>query len=710
MRLLALGLLVLGAMSTLVARLWEVQVIQGDEYAAKVRRASQITVRIPSVRGEIRDRNGLPLVVNRASYEVDFHLPDMVSGYRERYGSTPQFEFQRTVRGNLENAKETDIIKIVNEEVLPRLIDLELARPYNSENLRRHFRNDTQVPFTYMEDIDFETLARFAEHDVGLPGVDLTLKPVRHYLYGAFASHILGYVGAPRDVDRVDAQNFTFYQSDVEGKAQIELHMDEYLRGKPGVRVLQRDPKGVVEGEVEFIPPTPGDNVYLTIDARIQAIAEEAMRSVGRGAAVVVDPNNGDVLAMVSVPSYDPNTFIPSISVSDWTTLMDDGTDPLTNRAVSGYAPGSTYKIPIALAGMTGSLGANSTFTCTGGVQYGNKFMRCWIHGKGSHGSINLSQAIKVSCNAYFYLYGNKAGIDSIVAVGNILGLGQRSGMEITGESPGILPGPEWLAENLPRERWSSGFTANTSIGQGFVLASPLQMAMLTATVANGGVSYYPRIVDRVLSHDGEVTRQQPARRRGDLKDNGVTEDQIESIRRGMWRVVNEDGGTARRARIKDNEVAGKTGTAQFWRGGVKDNHTWFIAFAPYENPKYAVCVFVQGAEAGGAVSAPIVAKILEEAFELDGQEPEAYTLAKLDPAPGNFEYVASIDFGRAIPAALTSAPTDVSSDIVTAPSSPPQTQRVTARPNVRPEADQVGSQQIQERRPNILRRIFRRR
>ena len=224
-----------------------------------------------------------------------------------------------------------------------------------------------------------------------------------------------------------------------------------------------------------------------------------------------------------------------------------------------------------------------------------------------------------MSCNAFFYQYGNAAGIDQIVAMGNMLGLGQKSGIPLSGEAPGVLPGPEWLAAINPQARWSSGLTANTSIGQGDVLATPLQMAMVTAAVANGGTCYYPRMIDKVVAQDGSILLQEPAKVRSSLlADGGMTEAMIEKVRQGMSKVVNESGGTAGKARIKDVTVAGKTGTAQFWRSGVKDNHTWFLAFAPYDEPKYAICVLVQGAKSGGGVAAPIAAKILEDTFALD--------------------------------------------------------------------------------------------
>src|SRR5246127_2147781 len=278
-RIQLLGLLMLMGMGALGLKLWWIQVAHGQEWTSQLRGSSQATVRIPSVRGEIKDRNGVTLVQNRASYEVDFYLPEMVKGYRERFGSPPLTEYRAIINGMPKDQKEPDIIRIVNDGVVPRLNQLDLARDYNSAKLERHFRNDTEVPYSYIKDIDFPTLAKFSEHDVGLPGVDIAIKPVRSYVYGALASHILGYVGAPDDTNKDEARKFTFYQGDVEGKSNVERSMDQYLRGKPGVRYLRRNAKGVIDGVLREESPRQGANVYLTIDARIEAITEEALRA-----------------------------------------------------------------------------------------------------------------------------------------------------------------------------------------------------------------------------------------------------------------------------------------------------------------------------------------------------------------------------------------------------------------------------------------------
>jgi penicillin-binding protein 2 len=687
-RIFFLAGLVVIAMGAIVYRLWNVQIIHAKDYTSKINTSSQVSVRIPAVRGEILDRNGIKLVENRASFEVDFYLPDMVRAYREAKGSVPMTTYRGRVHNMPRDLKEADVVKIVSDTVIPRMEDLGVAKDYNANALQIHYRTNREVPYNYRQDLSFDEMALFSEKNLGLAGVNVSVKPVRWYVYGAMAAHILGYVGSPNDLDKLnDLKEFNFYEPDMEGKAQLELSLNEYLKGKPGARILQRNVKGVIEGEIERREPVQGNNVYLTIDAHIQYIVENALRVVGRGAAVVVNPKNGDILAMASVPSFDPNIFIPTIPAKEWNAINKDETNPLVNRAISAYAPGSTYKVPVSLAGMRAGVGDKS-FVCYGGMQYGNKYMKCWIAEKHrTHGKLTLPEALKVSCNAYFYQFGNAAGIEQIDAIGNMLGLGQKSGIPLSGESPGVLPGPEWLSNTNPKAKWSNGFTANTAIGQGDVLASPLQMAMVTAAVANGGTVYYPRLIDRIVAQNGKVISQEAPRVRADLlKEAGITPAQIAEVRKGMWNVVNADGGTAGRAKNEKWITAGKTGTAQFWRSGKKDNHTWFISFAPFDNPEYVVVTFVQGAKSGGGVSAPIAAKIYSEIQKYkNGEVPR---LASLEPAQGNFLFTESIDFSRD-----TAASKKLEDDSETAenPSAPAQENRPSASPSVREDADERG-------------------
>jgi penicillin-binding protein 2 len=695
-RILFITGLMLVCLGLIATRLWFIQIRLNTYYKGRIQGSSEVTVRLPAVRGDIKDRNGVTLVTNRPSYDVDFYLPDLVSGFKKEHGEVPLLEFRsKDSSGMLHDRQEADIISIVDQEIVPTLQKLDIAEPYSSQRLRNHYRNNTLVPFTYREDLDFKTFSKFAEKNIGLPGVQVNVRPIRKYVYNALAAQILGYVGAPRDITKLpDIHDFNFYQPDVQGRTNIEYYMDEALRGKPGKRILKKNAKQQFEGQSEVIQPVPGSNVFLTIDAKIQYIVEEDLRVVGRAACVVVDPNNGQILAMASVPSFDPNKFIPSISAQDWKAIKDADADPLTNRAISAYAPGSTYKMTTALAGITRGL-AKTKFYCGGGVSYGGTYMHCWDHH--GHGEQNLIQAIKNSCDAYFYQYGNAAGIDAIDKVGATLGLGQPSGIELSGEDPGLLPSPKWLQINK-NERWTQGQTANTSIGQGYVLASPLQMAMVAATVANGGTAYQPSLIYQVQQPDGTLIRR-PTKIRGDLtRDNHLSRDQIEMVRKGMWQVVNAPDGTGKKGAVPGVEVAGKTGTAQFWRSGIKDYHTWFVSFAPYNNPKYALALIVQGGKSGGSVAAPLASKIMEQILALDrGYDPH---LAALDPAIGNFKPVDAINFkNSAVPVQYAANDSnnknqsnadddDETADDVPVAESAPRKQHHIEEPDIRPSDD----------------------
>ncbi|HEX4086516.1 MAG TPA: penicillin-binding protein 2 [Chthoniobacteraceae bacterium] len=716
-RIYIVGFCILAILGGIVLKLWWLEVARGAEYAKKIAQRSVVTVRIPSVRGEIRDRNGIPLVQNRASYEVDFYLPEMVRGYRQLHeGEAPLIQYQGTAHGMATKKTEADIVQIVNTAVIPRLEELDLAKDYNAKRLKIHYRNDTEIPFTYLEDIDFPTLAKFSEHDVGLPGVNIGIKPVREYLYGALAAHLLGYVGMPVDIDQDDAAHYNFYQPDVEGKSQIEAAYDKYLRGTPGVRVMQRNIHGAIDGELKTIQPKPGDNVYLTIDARIQMIAEQALRQplLGRAAAVVINPNNGDILAMASIPSFDPNIFIPSISGSDWAALQKNPAVPLVDRAVSGFPPGSTFKIVTALAGLTKTPSmANAHFDCTGSVNYGGRPFHCWIAAKGgSHGVLDLEDALKVSCDCYFYQYGNTAGIDAMDRVGAMLGIGQLYNIGLSDEKAGVMPGPEWMKEHYPKEKWTDAYTANASIGQGYVLASPLQMAMAYAAVANGGVCYSPRLVRTVLNpdgtpalgDDGKVAVPDQPIIRADLR-SVVSQKDIEEVRKGLWDVVNAPGGTGSRGKVPGTVVAGKTGTAQapgeHGKGG--ENIDWFSCFAPYDHPQYVIVTMVQSGEHGGhggTVAAPVAQYILSRILAMN-QGTYNVRLASLKAAnnPHPFNDVVAIDYTDKAPTVTASDADDDAGPNDKHSEAEPEMGAGSAKPDIRAAADAGGNVKAAVRR-----------
>ena len=475
-RIQIVGLLFLLGISAIIAKLWWVQVVQGEYYKQKIRGSGEVTVRIPSVRGEIRDKNGVPLVTNRPSYSVDFLLNDMIKGYKEAFGRSkvPKYRYEHTVKGVYAVTNEPDVARIVHETVLPRLEQLGIHEPINDKQLQKHFRTDTLVPYTYLEDIDFKDIAKLSEHDLGLPGIDLPLRSVREYPYGALAAHILGYVG-PADTDTEEAAKFTYYQPDVEGKNNVEQAMDKWLRGQAGVRYVKKNAKGVIEGDIGERPPIPGDNVYLTIDARVQTIAENALRVVGRGAAVVADPYTGNILAMASVPSFDPERLHPE--------HLQRG---LEQAHQGRHQPADEPRHPFLRARLdvqdhhrpwpdSSRARATTNTPARAASPTAASYMHCWIGQKGgSHGTLDLEGGLKNSCNAYFFQYGNAAGVDAIDKVANAVGIGQKTGGRFPTRRPASCPARNG-SPSIPRaRRWSDGHTANLSIGQGYVQASPL--------------------------------------------------------------------------------------------------------------------------------------------------------------------------------------------------------------------------------------------
>jgi penicillin-binding protein 2 len=551
---------------------------------------------------------------------------------------------------------EDDIVEIVRQSVEPIRDTLGLNMPIDekqAKDIREHFRTDPDLPYHYMSDLDFATVANFEERNLGVTGIRISQNPARQYTYGAFAAHILGYVGKADNQNEHLASDGTPYETI--GRHGIEAIMDAQLQGEPGSAIWRVSSQGYYIGDkpIQSIDPTMGSTLYLTIDSRIQYIAETAMRhaGVGRGAVVVMDPRNGDVLAMVSVPSYDPNKFIPKIQSKDWDALNQDPTAPMYNRALHAYAPGSTYKIMVALAGLkSGNVSVNTPFDCPGAIQIDDHL----FHNSDSTdaGTMSLVHAICVSSDVFFYQYGIKAGIEAIDAMGKLAGFGHKWGLlGDADEAAGILPGPEWMKENdkwLIKTRnidhWSRAQTANTSIGQGFVQNTPLQMATFLCAVANGGTVYQPRLYSRVVDYKGDTKAEIPA---GQVYSNlGVKPSDLKAVQEGMRQVVAE--GTATLAQIPGYQIAGKTGTAQAWTkvGGEtrRDLKCWFYCYGPFEAPRYVTCVVVEGGTWGGTTTAPIAQEIMSRLFAMDKGAVE--NVAFLQPAQGNFNGLGAVDTG----------------------------------------------------------------
>ncbi len=623
-RLYLLTALILFGFGSLLTRLHSFQIERRDDFLKMVPGSRQVTVREPGIRGEITDRNGIALARNLRNYEVSFNLDEIYDAYLKQHVKAPRQEAFYIQDGMDRKRSEVDIVKIVNDWIIVRLVDLGLAKNYSAKALATHYKtHGGLVPFTYRADLTYEEFAKFAEHNLELPGVYLSSRPQRDYPYGSLASHVIGFVKQweKDDIPEADKRKFNHYIGDEKGEMGIEGTMDNYLRGLAGERTFLKDEKGNTTPTPFGNLPQSGAKVELAIDARIQYLTENTLRNnIGRGAAVVMDVNTGEVLAMASVPDYDLNAFIPSITAKRFADYKANESKPFTNRAIASFAPGSTFKIPTAISGaMKGA--ATRSFDCAPGyVRFGKKDVGCWLYNKsrGNHGRLDLKKAIQQSCNPYFNRMAGTIGIQAMVDGFSLMGFGQRTGIELLSEDPGILPGSkEWRGRN-PSLSITPVDIAFVSIGQGYSMATPLQLCAMTAAVANGGKYYKPRLVKKIVAANGEVLVPDQPKLKVDITEAGVKPSDLELIRKGMWMAVNEPGGTAGRVKVPNIEVAAKTGTAQTSDMGKKSHNSWVISFAPYENPKYAVCVLVQNGGSGGGVCGPLANMIYRGLFVED--------------------------------------------------------------------------------------------
>ena len=673
-RIYLLTALVLVGFGALLTRLYEFQIIRRDIFLNLVPGNRTVTIREPGIRGEITDRNGITLAHNLRKYEVSFNLDEIREAYLAQHQSTPTIKRLTNEDGITRKREEKDIVAIVQdgeESTIGRLKKLGLAKNYKAGDLRTHYlTHGGLIPFSYRTDLNYEEFAKFAEHNLDLPGVYLSIRPQRQYPYGSLASHVIGYLKQWEKGDVPDSatREFNHYIGDEKGIAGVEASMDEKLRGPQGRKTIVKDEKGRTLRMSDYTKPGIGAKVQLTLDARVQYLLETTLRLAGRAAGVVMDVNTGEVLAMASVPDYNPNDFIPSISQKNWDAYRaNQQLAPFTNRAISEFTPGSTMKIPTAIAGALAGMGTRQ-FSCDGYVTYGNKKVGCWIwnlHG-GSHGSQNLSQAIQHSCNPYFNKLANTIGWKAMVEGCQLVGIGLRTGIKLPKEDAGILPGSNaWRSAN-PGLTMTPALSAFLSIGQGDSLATPLQMCAVTACVANGGKYYQPRIVKQAVAEDGVIVIADTPELKVDLTKEGIKAGEIELIRKGMSMSTNQPGGTSGKVKLSNIEAASKSGTAQTTDNGKKSNNSWVMSFAPYQKPKYAICILVQNGGSGGGVCGPLVNLVYRGLFARDNNG----ILLPLKPqnqVPGNTdrieksieispEMIAAVEAGDTAAAAIAAA------------------------------------------------------
>ena len=561
----------------LAARLFYMQIVEGARYRDLARLNSVRTIPSKAPRGLILDRHLRVLVGNAPALSV---------------GVTPAELPHDPAQAQAVLAELAVQLKLPPELVAAK-VAAQRVRPY--------------APARLVTDADRGLVARLEDRRASLPGLAVWQDAKRNYPV-AEAPHVLGYVGeiTARQLDRLKDDGYRL--GDWLGQSGLESWYDDKLKGVDGGKEVRINASGRELGVLREIPPQPGENIVLTLDAGLQAVAEDAMGQ-DAGAIVALDPRNGEVLAMVSKPDYPAAALAGRVDAKVWQGLMEDDRHPMNNRAVQGlYPPGSVFKVVTALAGLQeGVITPQDHFTCYGIFWISTWPYRCWK--EIGHGSIALEQAITESCDIFFYQLGLKLKVDALARWTRIFGFGTKTGIDLPGEQAGVVPDPAWkqAKEGLP---WFPGNTVMMSIGQGYLLATPLQLACAAAAVANGGRLVHPHLLKRVTTADGETLMEPAVEKPVDL---GLDPDNVSLVQRGMEGAVQSRRGTAWRARVEGLSVAGKTGTAQNPHG---EDHAVFVCFAPVESPQVAIAIIVENGGEGGLSAAPIAKRMLEYLYK----------------------------------------------------------------------------------------------
>jgi penicillin-binding protein 2 len=592
-RILGAILCVVVVFSILFMRLFYLQIIKGQEF---LRLSENNSIRLETIvapRGLIFDAEGELLVDNRPSFDLRI-IPR---------NATPLEETLRKI-ARYTNIPEEDLMEKVRE----------------SNGLSSY------KPVLLKQDIGRDVMAAIEVHKYDLPGVAMNIRPVRHYINGQHAAHLIGYLG---EINAKELQNGTFAGckgGDFIGRFGAEKTYEGLLRGKRGGRQVEVDVRGQVVRALQTVRARPGQNLYLSLDYSLQKKVEELLQD-HVGAVVAMDPMTGYILVMASNPTFDQNAFVSGMSREEWNALTSNPGYPMTNRVIQAeYPPASTYKIVTTIAGLEeGDINLKTTQHCPGYYTLGDRVFRCWK--KGGHGEVNIIRAIAESCDVFFYKVGEEVGVDKLAKYARMCGLGERTGIGLDNEGKGLVPTSEWKKKRIG-ESWQKGETLNVSIGQGYNLTTPLQMLVLTSAIANSGTLYQPQIVRRVETADGiEVTNIEPVVT-GSLTIHPET---MDIVKRGLWEAVNTQKGTASGVKLNQYSISGKTGTAQLVTSkdpGIGETekeeeisdhfkpHAWFVAYAPSEAPRIAVAVIVEHGEHGSTAAAPIAKELIKTYLE----------------------------------------------------------------------------------------------
>lgn len=582
----------LAILTLLFGRMYQLQVIQADRYAT-LAEDNRISLRLLLPRrGRILDRNGDPLATNRENFRVQLIA---------------------------EQTGDVDATLLALEQFIP-LTDLDRQRIRKEIRRRRGF-----VPITIRENLEWSDVSRIEVHSLDLPGITIDVGQSREYPYGDDAVHILGYVG-PVNEDELTGDPLLELPDFRIGKNGIERAYELKLRGAAGTRQVEVNAMGREIKKRTLDEGKRGNNVSLTIDMALQRYTMQRLTNEKSASAVAMDIHTGEVLVLASSPSFDPNGFIKGLSSDQWKALATDPRAPLTNKAISGqYSPGSTFKMVVALAALEGRIATPDFMTyCRGHIKLGNAKFHCWK--RYGHGWLAMRQAMQQSCDVYFYELSKKVGIDRIAKMAHRLGLGEKMDIELPGEKIGLIPTKDWKLA-VTGKPWQQGETLVAGIGQGFVLSTPLQLAVMAARIGNGGYAVKPRLVrDPDTGPDG-ANKAKPTK----FPKIGISPGSLRVVTEAMNAVTNVLKGTAYRSRIteKGMEMAGKTGTSQVRRISKRErdtrvlknherpwkdrDHALFVAFAPVKKPRYAIAVVVEHGGSGSKAAAPIARDILLE-------------------------------------------------------------------------------------------------
>lgn len=588
-RILYASLIAGGFFFLLLTRLWYLQVVDSERLVELSEINRLRFVPVAASRGAILDRSGRVLV-----------------------GNTPSFS-----------------VAVVPQEVRDKDVLLAALAGYlgqDLEELRLRWEKGKgrakYYPIVIASGISRDQLEFLQENHLRLPGIDIEMKPVRQYPNGTLAAHLLGYLGEISEHE-LDQEQFGEYNSgDYVGKSGLERSWERFLHGVDGGRQIEVDARGRYLRTLNETRPTVGNSMVLTIDIDLQKAAENAF--VDRaGAAVLMDVNTGEILAFASNPGFDPALFTGRLDPEIWKSYLEDKRHPLENKALKGqYPPGSTFKIITALAGLEhGLIDEKTTVVCRGYYEMGKDKFNCWE--KKGHGAVDLKRALRESCDVYFYQLGERLGVDRIAEMSRRFGLGEVTGIGLENEKAGLIPTSAWKEKKYGK-KWYRGETIPVSIGQGYTLLTPIQLAAMTAAVATDGVMYRPHLVKRVVDPDGRVLKEFTPEQ---VKRLDIKPASYRLVKEGLLAVVNEPRGTGAAARLYEVMVAGKTGTSQVvkLRDGKRSvayqhrDHALFVAFAPFDKPEVAVSVVIEHGEHGGAAAAPVAGAILRAYFEKKG-------------------------------------------------------------------------------------------